>query len=119
MKDLQQEVFSRMTDVEDFSEDMVRDFAAAFKNLAEEDPIAVPGFQLGQLIARQAIMTEDKRMYDAAATVLWFIGILDITESGICSYEDAMAWSDYGYPLAIKDYAAAVNAVLLEEIGEI
>jgi hypothetical protein len=119
MKDLQQEVFSRMTNVEDFDEDMVRSVGQAITTLAEENPIVAPGFHLGQLIARQAIMTEDKRMYDAAATVLWFIGVLDITEDGLCSYEDAMAWSDFGFPLAVKDYTDAVDAVIREEIGDI
>lgn len=119
MKDLQQEVFSRMTDTEDFNEDAVSVIREQIENLSKNNPIVAPGFHIGQLIARQAIMTADKRMYDAAATVLWFVGILDITEDGLCSYEDAMAWSDYGFPLAIKEYEAAVDAVILEEIGDI
>jgi len=119
MKDLENEVFSRMTDIEEFDENYVVSIAEAITALSETNPIVSPGFYLGQQIARQAIMTGNKRMYDAASTVLWFIGVLNMTDEGVSSHEDAMEWSDWGWPLAVKEYENALNTVINEQIGDI
>lgn len=108
-----------MSGIEEFNEEIVESIQQAVEALAKENPVVIPGFVLGQSMAQEAIMENNKPLYDAATTVLWFLGILSITEEGICSQEDAMKWSDWGFPIAVEQYEATVSAIINEEIGEI
>jgi hypothetical protein len=119
MKDLQQEVFARMTNTDGIDDTLIESIQESIKTLVDADPIVMPGFLLGQAMARESIITNNKRMHDASATLLWFIGILNITEQGVCSHEEAMEWSDWSFPVAVKEYEEAVNAIIKEELGDI